>query len=177
MKFLSFSKFIFIFSVIVLCCSCEKEGPAGANGVNGIDGVNGKDGNANVRSTSFSVLTGNWTSSGSIWYADLPVSTITADIANTGSVKVFMGSTTSTGVWLNMPWIELGSSFFSTFNFNYSTGSVRVFKMDSDLTLPSNPGNRSFKVIVVKSSVMAITNSSIDWTNYNSLKEVFNLAD
>jgi hypothetical protein len=169
-----------LISSVLTTFSCTKEGkqgetgPAGANGING---TNGTDGNANVKSYTINVASGNWTLSGNTYYFDASISGITSDIINSGSVQIFMESTTSTGVWLTMPWIEyINSSTFSTYNFNHSLGGVRIFKTDSDITPPSNPGVRKFKVIVISSSAR-ISNPNIDYNNYYEVKGAFNLKD
>lgn len=170
MKIIKFLTIGLLIAGVTSLSSCKKEGPIGPAGKDGIDG------NANVTSNTFTVNSWNWTLSDYVYYADLSVPSITSSIANTGLVQVYMESTSSPGVWLNMPWTEWFSSYTSTYNFNHGTGSVRVFKADSDLQAPSNPGLRRFKVIAIESSGM-IANPDVDWANYESVKETFNLAD
>lgn len=142
------------------------QGPAGTNGV---------DGNANVKCYTVNLFSNNWACS-SICYADVTCSGITQDIINTGSVHVFMQSTTNTGVWLNMPWTEFNSTYSSNYNFNYSLNSLRIFKQDSDLTTPANPGSRFFKIVVIASSGK-LAHPEVDYTNYEEIKEAFDLAE
>jgi len=171
--------------------SCEKPekgetGPQGAQGSAGVQGPagpqgssgpQGTTGNANVNTIIENIASGNWVLSGNTYYVDITVSEINSDIINTGAVSIFMESTTQTGIWLNMPWIEYGSAtYFSTYNYNYGLGGVRIFKSDSDLTAPSNPGVRKFKIVVIASSGIA-QNPDVDLKDYNAVKVAFNLKD
>lgn len=177
MKTIKKLSMLLLLSSTLINFSCTKEGPAGPQGSPGPTGPRGSDGNANVKSVTINVASGNWILSGNTYYFDSYISEITTDIINSGSVQIFMESTSSTGVWLTMPWIEyINSSIFSTYNFNHSWGKVRIFKVDSDITPPSNPGVRKFKVIVISSSAR-ILNPNVDYTNYNEVKKTFNLKD
>jgi hypothetical protein len=87
-----------------------------------------------------------------------------------------MQSTSSTGVWLNMPWTEFNTGYSSNYNFNYSLGSMRIFKQDSDLTTPSNPGVRTFKVIIIPSSQRE-ANPDVNWNNLAEIEKRFNVLE
>lgn len=155
-----------VFLLLLTSCKKEVEGPVGPKGPSGIDG------NSNVKSYTVNVASSNWTLSGNVYYFDVPVAGITSSIINSGDVRIFMESTASVGVWLNMPWIDyFSSSAFSTYNYNYSLGGVRIFKTDSNLLAPTNPGVRNFKIVVVESSGM-ITNPDLDWTDYSQIEKV-----
>lgn len=155
-------------------------GPQGAKGDTGNTGQQGPigpQGNANVSDTTINLASGNWFLSGSVYYTDISLPTITSSIVSSGSVEVFMRSTSSTGVWLNMPWIEtISASLFSIYNYNYSLGYVRIFKQDSDLTAPSNPGVRTFKIIVIASQQKQ-ANPNVNWKDYSQVKKALNLKD
>ena len=146
--------------------SCKKEGPQGPAGA---------DGNANVKTYNISVSSANWTCS-SICYTDITVAGITQDIVNSGSVHVFMESTSQTGAWLNMPWTEMNSGYISNYNFVYALGVMRISKSDSDLTTPINPGARNFKIVVIASSGK-LAHPEVDYTNYEEIKEAFDIAE
>jgi hypothetical protein len=174
-------KISFVLSIMLITLSmlsCKKEGPigpqgpAGTNGINGIDGV---DGNANVITYTVNTTSANWTCS-SICYVDVTCPGITQDIVNTGSVHVFMESPTQAGAWLNMPWTEMFSGYISNYNFVFVLGTLRISKSDSDLTTPANPGTRKFKIVVIASSGKLI-HPEVDYTNYNEIKEAFDIAE
>lgn len=150
-----------------------KDGINGTNGTNGQDGQDGQDGNANVKSQIVSVTSSDWIITSNIAYFDTPVAIITSSIANSGSVQVFMESSTQAGTWLNMPSIQYASGYFSTFNFIYGTGVIRIFKNDSDLSTPINPGNRTFRIVAIASSARA-ANPNVDWRDYSQVEKIIN---
>jgi len=159
--------FLFTFSIcVILIIGCAKDGETGPQG---------PQGNANVVSVTKNVASNDWIMSDPIYYVDLTASNISQDILNGGTIQVFMESTTEIGVWLNLPWVQTYSSYFSTFNFNYSLGSVRVSKYDSDNTQTSNPGVRSFKIVAIAGSARH-ANPNVDWTNYSEIESTFYLT-
>lgn len=158
--------------VILLSISCAKDGEQGPAGPQGPAGANG---NANVTSYYVNTTSANWTCSG-LCYTDVNFPQITQSILNSGLVCVFMQSTSSTGVWLNMPWTEFNTGYSSNYNFNYSLGSMRIFKQDSDLVTPSNPGVRTFKVIIIPSSQRE-ANPDVNWNNLAEIEKRFNVLE
>jgi hypothetical protein len=87
-----------------------------------------------------------------------------------------MESTSQTGAWLNMPWTEMNTGYISNYNFVYALDAIRISKQDSDLTTPINPGFRNFKIVVIASSGK-LAHPEVDYTNYEEIKEAFDIAE
>jgi hypothetical protein len=165
---------LFLLSVCVFQ-GCKKEGPMGPQGQAGTNGIDGIDGNANVKTYTVNTSSSNWTCSG-FCYTDVTCSGITQDIVNTGSVHLFMESPTQVGAWLNMPWTDMNSGYISTYNFVYALGTLRISKVDSDLTTPTNPGTRKFKIVVIASSGK-LAHPEVDYTNFEEIREAFDIVE
>jgi hypothetical protein len=170
--------FLVTLLVSISLLSCKKEGPMGPQGpagTNGVDGSDGINGNANVKTYTVSITSANWICSG-ICYADVTCQGITQNIVNTGSVHLFMESPTQAGAWLNMPWTDMYSGYITTYNFAYVLGTLRISKVDSDLTTPSNPGTRKFKIVVIASSGK-LAHPEVDYTNFEEIREAFDIVE
>jgi hypothetical protein len=168
----------FMVMVIIQITGCKKgdtgpAGPTGATGATGAQGTQGNQGNANVSSRTIIANAADWVSTSTSWYVDLFPSNITQLAVDSGTVMVYMESTTQAGTWLNMPWIEeISSSYFSTFNYVYAAGTVRISKYDSDLTMPTPPGLRKFKIVAIPPHMKK---ANINYSNYNEVKSAYNL--
>lgn len=157
----------FIFSILLISLSvgCKKEGPPG------------KDGNANVKSSTLTFS--NWTWDGTAGveysYADFTWGEITQEIANTGSVFVYVSN--GNGGWIPLPrTIYPNNSYSQSQRYVYYVNGFRVIVQDSDLTQPVNLGTWTIKVVAVASSARQL-NPDLDWNNYNAVKERFNLPE
>lgn len=155
-----------MFALTVLlfgACSKPKDGAPGAQG---------PQGNANVQSSTFTVT--SWGYTAPYYYVELPVSSITQDIINTGAVLVYLKDGTTN--------VQLPYTFYptATYSRTISTiiefGKVTIYVEDSDQTQPSDPGAGQFKVLVMASKSM-IQNPDIDFKNFESVKKAFNLKD
>jgi len=155
-------------SVVFLISSCAKDGETGPAGA---PGTNGTNGNANVHTQTFTIS--SWTYTAPSYRADIWDTDITQSIADNGFVMVYLSN--GSGGWQALPYSTITSaSFFSTWNFVYYLNGVTLYKTDSDLTQPSNPGTRTYKVVAA-SEAGRIANPNVDWTNYEQVKKTFNL--
>ncbi len=146
--------------------SCKKEGPPGPAG---------EDGNANVKSST--ITFSNWTwHSGTLYdYADFTWGEITSDIANSGTVLVYLSN--GNGGWLPLPrTIYPTSNYTQSQRYVYYQGGFTVIVQDSDLTQPANPGTWTIKVLAVASSVRE-ANPDLDWENYEAVKTTLHLEE
>lgn len=162
-------KNLYLLSIItILLLSCNKEGPEGPAG------TNGQDGNANVQLTTFAIT--SWTESGVSYKAASPwLSDITQNIVDNGAVHTYMSN--GSGGWEPLPLTLYPSSTYSrTYTAVHYLNGVTLWVNDSDLNLPSDPGTRSFKVVAVAASAK-IANPDVDYTNYEEVKQTFNLLD
>tara|TARA_R110000868_G_scaffold289130_1_gene549273 strand:+ start:189 stop:761 length:573 start_codon:yes stop_codon:yes gene_type:complete len=148
-------------------------GPAGPAGTAGVDG------NANVSSSTFTVLSADWTGTGTK-RDTLSVPGITQAVVNTGSVQVFQTSSqvSDSLVWAGLPFsyiIGLNTQNGTvaatiTIQAEYNVGEVYLSVINSlgaNITGSANfPGDRQFKVVVIPSS------SKIEGVNLNNYEEV-----
>lgn len=161
------SVWIFTLATMLFAPACTKEGPTGPQGATG---------NANVRSTTFTVNPGDWYAfgtSGQVGYgfaAEEQVSIITGEIANTGSVLLYVS--TGSG-WAALPFTVPLGSWSSSFTYQYQAGAVRIEMYDSDLlTVP--PGNtQTYKVLAIASSGMPVV--PIDLHDYEAVADYYDI--
>ena len=168
LKFLSIGLLLILFTV-----SCGKRGPQGPLGYPGAPG------NANV--VSGTITTDNWDDYyAPSWGLTINYSEITRDIIEYGAVLVYMqhGDT----------YRQLPLTFFNIIpdvsgDYYYSTsievstfvGGVTIFWTDSDFWQPEHPGRKKFKIVVIASSEYRAYD--IDYSDYNQVKEAFDLVD
>lgn len=79
-------------SSVLTTFSCTKEGKQGEPGPAGTNGTNGTNGNANVKSSTHTVYSWEWSTSGSSKYVDITSTLITNDILNSGAVLMYVKS-------------------------------------------------------------------------------------
>lgn len=174
---------LLIFSLILF--GCEKEGPVGPEGPAGKDGVNGSDGNdgnANVQSITKSIAYGDWQASGTAgedlyYYVEISIPEITAQIVQDGTVMVYYKE--SNDFYYALPstfnWYSsyLGYYYHTTLRFSFKTGIVRIEIEDSNMNTYRPESTVEFKIVVIAGSTLK--NLSIDLTNYQDVKERFDL--
>jgi hypothetical protein len=169
-----------ILAATLLIVGCKKEkGPKGDPGTNGNNGINGKDGvngtngingNANVLSSSISVS--SWGYYAPDWTASLSYPAITQSILDKGAVLVYMESN---GIYFQLPFtIYPLNSYSRTYNFTHKLNSVTIYVTDSDLTQPTNPGSKKFKVVCIAAGSKP-SKKNINYKDYNDVKEAYGL--
>lgn len=162
-------------AIMTAFASCIKEGPegpAGRDGINGINGINGTNGNANVVSSSVNVTAANWTVSSNTYKVSITYPAITNDIINKGAVLVYQ-QFDANSYQLPRTWYP-ASTYSRTMDYSVYLGGLSVFVSDSDLTLPTNPGAQTFKIVVIASSQLAL-HPDVDLSNYEQVREAFEL--
>ena len=142
----------------------KKEGPAGPAGA---------DGNANVKSVTVSTVAADWTGDGVAGYSitiNAPI--ITADIVATGAVMCYMDIS---GTTYALPYSYLYNGFTRHMLFDYAAGTLTVDRRDDD-GATTNPGSSNAKIkIVAISSSGLIQHPNVDFSNYEEVKEAFDL--
>lgn len=148
--------------------NCSSEGPMGPAGTDGTNGING---NANVISTNPTTINStNWGSSNNnaLWYTNFSVPGITQSIVDKGIVSVFISDLS--GVWVAIPYTFANTSY----HYSFGVGFISVYASSVNLTAISNPGTKSFRVIIIPSSVVS-SNKNTNWNDYNEVIKILNL--
>jgi hypothetical protein len=139
----------------------------------GPTGPAGAAGNANVKSLTLETVAADWTGDPAEGYSiTLNAPIITADIVATGAVLCYVEYS---GTTYALPYSYLYSTYTRHMLFNYEAGSITVDIRDDDAAT-INPGTFSAKIKVVAiSSTGLIQNPNVDLTNYEEVKQAFNL--
>lgn len=141
----------------------------------GAPGAQGPQGNANVDYSIFNVPASSWGYTSPSYYAALIVPSITQDIIDKGAVLVYYQTGTNT-------YTQLPLTFFPTATYSElwevvsSLNQVQVQITDSDLTAPNAPPACTFKVVTMASRSM-LSKPNVDFRNFESVKNAFNLKD
>lgn len=171
----TFYIFLFVASAAFIS-SCTKEGPQGPQGDQGdqgIQGVPGQDGNANVHSYTYDVLLSDWVLNAPDYAVNLDVPEITQSILDDGAVLVYLSN--GSGGWMPLPYTSWYSGYARLYKANILYGDVTIWVLDSDLTQTPNPGDRTFKIVVIEGSVASKMPSNIDLNNYEQVARYLKL--
>jgi hypothetical protein len=169
MKTLKKIVMLVVITSVLTTFSCTKEGKEGPVGPQGTVGTNG---NANVKSTAFTVYSWEWATSGNSKYIDITSTLITIDIVNSGSVLLYIKSGTA---WQALPFTFPQGTTSTLFRYLYDFNLVEI-QVTQETGVPSITSNLDFKLVVISSSAR-IANPDIDYTDYYEVKEAFNLKD
>jgi hypothetical protein len=146
-------------AMAMLVVSCTKEGPEGPAG------PQGPQGNANVRSVTFSVSPGDWSTISGGYAFNWSTSIITEAIVNTGAVLVYAKAENT---WQALPATVGGWATL----YHYGVGHVQI-----ETTPPTAPSQvTEWKVVAIASSAM-ITDGGIDIHDYEQVSAYFGLDD
>ena len=148
---------------LLITSSCTKTGPQGPQGPTGNANVIGED--------PFTTYSTDWTPSvpAGTWYVTYPDSHITTDVFNYGEVEIYK-SYGSIG-WTNLP--DIDGNVITVYNF--VPGSFTISVLTTDNTIPANPGNVSFRALIIPSSVR-LANPTTNWKKYNEAVAALNKA-
>jgi hypothetical protein len=139
---------------------CAKKGPKGDPG---------PQGNANViGSDPFGISTWQFNTGENAYWASFNDADVTSDISAHGTVEVFLYYP-SDGTWRNLPDILNGTEFYSRFN----TGGFDIYYANIDGTTPSNPGNNTFRTVIISASQKQ-AHPNTNWKNYNEAVAALN---
>jgi hypothetical protein len=143
---------------LLLLGACTKEG---ARGPQGATGATGADGNANVIGSNPVTIT--WETADSTLSATLTDADITQDVVDNGLVEVYKEY--NDGSWTNLPDVNgINSTVF-----NFYAGGLTLYDQNADGTLPANPGNQTFRIVIIPSSQRK-ANPNVNWSSYNAVK-------
>ena len=167
---LQFVAAIFLFAVLALSgCKGDKGevGPAGATGAQGTAGPNASSFQFSFNSSNATL---NATNTLAIYEYLTPL--ITNDIATNGTVLCYI---VNGSAYSAMPLIASGNQF----SFAYGAGeiAITISKLDGS-AFTINPGIYTIKVILIKGSAAARTQSNgLDYSDYEAVKSFYHLAD
>ncbi|HWY11187.1 MAG TPA: hypothetical protein VN026_07680 [Bacteroidia bacterium] len=167
-KYLQITTSTLLVASLILINGCKK----------GKDGAPGKDGSSNVTSHTFS--TNSWLSNPSRYFQNFPIAEITSSNINSISVAVYF-STTS-GVWIALPYTYVTTPNNYFMGFNTSAGLVQVtWDCNSTVSIGSDPNaifstTVQIKIVTIPPSARK-ANPNLDWNNYSEVKQKLNLKD
>lgn len=147
-----------LISSILTTFSCTKEGKQGETGPAGTNGING---NANVKSSTHTVYSWEWSSSNKI---TLFTPNVVQTIVDAGSVLVYIEG--SSGEWAAIP-LTAGSS---SIIYSYKAYYVDI------IASPKPTSTERFKVVAISASAR-LSNPHINFNDYYQVKGAFNLKD
>jgi len=172
MKFLKILGLLIVPNLLVLgliLSGCKKEEIPGPKGDPGDHGIGG---NSNIVSSAIVPITSSqWkpNTDTTMWLFKLDAPLVTAEIAQTGVVKVFV----ETGnAWWELPYLE-GESLIQ---FGFNTGIINIthFSPHGE-KIPVLP-TTNFRYIIV-SELARLAHPNVNWANYNEVIAITNVAN
>ena len=163
MKTLKIISFVLLITIFFTSCKGDKGDP-------GYDGLD-----ANV--VSGTITTADWVYYEPSWKLTINYNMITRDVIEYGAVLVYMQDGNA---YRQLPITFLnqnGSDYYSILvDADTYVGGVDIYWTDSEFYKPDDPGRRTFKVVVIAASYYKST-ADIDYSDYNQVKEAYNLED
>ena len=164
---------------MVAMASCAKEGPMGPQGPAGPAGHDGQDGYVNVASSTLTVYPDDWYwDNNTSWRVDFNYEAVNSDIYNSGVVLVYMETENT---WRQIPMTfyyedDEGNLYSSSLETSFYVGGVSVFWTESDFWDGYRPDEHRFRLVAISAGYYN-AHPEIDYSNYEVLKETFQLAD
>lgn len=185
-KVFSFAIALMAFALMV---SCTKEGPMGPmgpqgpTGPQGPAGQDGQDGYVNVASSTLTVYPNDWYwDNNTSWRVDFDYPAVNSEIYNSGVVLVYMETENT---WRQIPMTfyysettETGETVYysSSLETSFYVGGVSVFWTESDFYDGYRPDEHRFRIVAISAGYYN-AHPEIDYSNYEVLKETFELVD
>jgi hypothetical protein len=177
------SGFLFValmFSVVLGVTSCGKDGdagPAGAAGAAGPKGDNGPKGDQGAPGAA-NVIYSEWLdveygvdSSAGIYFVDIDADKITADVLNTGFVRVYINfGTPAAPAVVSVPYAEESGVYIKDYLLE---GIIELVSNADASTVADNNGakRRQVRYVIIPGGTAARTaKSAIDWNDYAKVK-------
>ncbi|MDB9932883.1 hypothetical protein OAD28_09255 [Flavobacteriales bacterium] len=120
--------------------------------------------------STFVVDSNNWRVSNQFLIATIDIPAITQEIIDKGAVLIYQKENAS---WISLPFsFTMNASSPSTFvRVNHFVGYITIYRSNSDYSVPSNPGVRTFKCVILTGDQLA-SHPEID---INNIQELTNL--
>jgi hypothetical protein len=97
---------------------------------------------------STTVTISNWSETANSWSTTIPYGEITSDALTNGAVLTYLEN--GTNIWQALPLTIYQSTIYNTtIEVSITVGQVIIEYINSDGTLPVNPGEKKFKVTVI----------------------------
>ncbi|MBR4146493.1 MAG: hypothetical protein IKU00_01220 [Bacteroidales bacterium] len=137
--------------------------------------------NANVFSSTVTVYSSDWYWDNTSWRVDIEYDAIDLAVNSYGAVLVYMNNENT---WRQIPMtyyytdISNGQTIYCSSSLEVSSyqGGVSIFWTENDFYNGKRPTDHQFKIVAL-SSVDFSERSDVDFSNYEAVKEAFQLND
>lgn len=137
--------------------------------------------NANVFSSTVTVYSSDWYLDNTSWRVDIEYDAIDLAVNSYGAVLVYMNNENT---WRQIPMtyyytdISNGQTIYCSSSLEVSSyqGGVSIFWTENDFYNGKRPTDHQFKIVAL-SSVDFSERSDVDFSNYEAVKEAFQLND
>lgn len=182
-KVFSFAVAFMAFALMVSCVKEGPMGPMGPQGPTGPQGPAGQDGYVNVASSTITVYPNDWYwDNNTSWRVDFDYPAVNSDIYNSGVVLVYMEIENT---WRQLPYTfyyniidgqGVESFYSSSLETSFYVGGVSVFWTENDFYDGYRPEEHRFRIVAISAGYYNAY-PEIDYSNYEVLKETFELVD
>lgn len=142
---------LLIVSVVLISCKKEIYGCTNIEASNYSAVATKDDGSCFITQPAVKstiVTISNWTQNGNDWVTIIPYGEISSDVIDNGAVVVYKES--GTNVWSSLPLtIYQSIDYSTTIEVSITVGQAIIYWKNSDSSLPSNPGENTYKIAVV----------------------------
>jgi hypothetical protein len=168
-----------MFSVVLGVTSCGKDGDAGPAGTAGANGPKGDKGDKGDQGDpgAADVIYSEWLdadyaadTAGGVYFVDIDAPKVTADVLNTGFVRVYMNlGTPAAPAVVSVPYSEDGGIYIKDYLLE---GIIELVSNVDPSTVADANGAKRFQVryVIVPGGTAARTAKSIDWSDYTKVK-------
>ena len=144
-------------------------------------GPQGPAGNANVASSPVTASSRDWKWENGSWCLTIDYNAISQNIDDFGAVLVYMYDQNA---WRQIPMTYYYSEmidgeerfFSSSLEVATQPGKVYIYWTENDFTDIGAPGTHDFKIVAIAANIYA-NRQDVDYSNYEAVKTVFQLAD
>lgn len=137
--------------------------------------------NANVFSSTVTVYSSDWYWDNTSWRVDIGYDAIDLAVNSYGAVLVYMNNENT---WRQIPMtyyysvIQNGHTIYCSSSLEVSSydGGVSIFWTENDFYNGNRPLDHQFKIVAISSADYS-ARSDVDYSNYEAVKEAFQLND
>lgn len=176
--------FLFVFTCLFSNCKKGDAGPAGDRGPTGPQGPKGDTGTANVIYSAWldvvflpdTILTGTVVDTIG-YYADVTAAKLTSAILSSGEMKIYMNSgTAATPDVFALPYFDTYTGIHVTPEFMLQR--IHLYSnVNVSTTTISGSKRLQYRYILIPGSVNGRMAHSIDWKDYNKVRDYLQIKD
>ncbi|SFE06350.1 hypothetical protein SAMN05518672_104339 [Chitinophaga sp. CF118] len=172
-----------MFSVVLGITSCGKDGDAGPKGATGETGPKGDKGDKGDQGDAGVIYSGwldasyGFDSTGGVYFTDIAADKVTAEVLNTGMVKVYMNfGTSASPVVVSVPYAEETGVYIKEYLLE---GLIELVSNVDASTVEDTNGNhrRQVRYVIVPGGTAARAAKAIDWNDYAKVKAYMGWKD